>query len=423
MCACFLHQVLRGEWFAQTERPPTLPPEMNIDWITSATVIVEYRNTRILCDPWLLDGAYFGSWHHWPPLEWRDLDFDYIYVSHIHPDHCHRATMLRLPKRPVFIANYREKYLKAALEAWGFPVVELDGTEQVGDIDLSVFLADGCDPALCGRFIGCALPGGTWIDSVAEFRGDERIVNTNDAPYGLVAKTGVLERLRNPDLLLVGYAGAGPYPQCFPAAPPGADLVKQAQFLSQAQAYVDHLEPAAYAPFAGQYVLAGDLVDRNAARGVPEPQQVHLLGAERVLFSDTSGLDKQGYLESLRDVQFPYQHWDHHTTREQLDKARARMDRARARYDYEGPPFYVQTETDLWRIPLTDEPLTHQTELRDEDHTRIQVPDSLLHMLTKPAGKYREFHWQNAEVGSHLTYYRQGDYDRAAHYMLNHFHA
>ena len=48
------------------------------------------EGSKILCDPWIVDGVFEGSWFHYPPLTTKieDLqDVDAIYVSHIHPDH------------------------------------------------------------------------------------------------------------------------------------------------------------------------------------------------------------------------------------------------------------------------------------------------------------------------------------------------
>jgi UDP-MurNAc hydroxylase len=43
---------------------------MKIQWFRSATVgIYSKSGTSILCDPWITDGAFIGSWFHWPPLE------------------------------------------------------------------------------------------------------------------------------------------------------------------------------------------------------------------------------------------------------------------------------------------------------------------------------------------------------------------
>ena len=56
----------------------------------SACIGVRTENVSILCDPWFTEGAFGGSWFHFP---WKAIDpedvgrYDYIYVSHIHPDH------------------------------------------------------------------------------------------------------------------------------------------------------------------------------------------------------------------------------------------------------------------------------------------------------------------------------------------------
>ena len=71
---------------------------MRIQYLTSASVIIHDKNTSILCDPWLVDGEYYGSWCHFPELNFKPEDFnyvDYIYLSHIHPDHSSVKTLKR----------------------------------------------------------------------------------------------------------------------------------------------------------------------------------------------------------------------------------------------------------------------------------------------------------------------------------------
>jgi len=57
-------------------------------YATSISDIVERRRgggeTTVLCDPWLLDGAFSGAWHHYPPLEFAPEEYghvDYLYIS------------------------------------------------------------------------------------------------------------------------------------------------------------------------------------------------------------------------------------------------------------------------------------------------------------------------------------------------------
>ncbi|MFC7138114.1 MBL fold metallo-hydrolase [Halobaculum litoreum] len=73
---------------------------MKVTYLESAAILIETEDAEILCDPWLLDGAYYGSWAHYPEPSFEPEDFahvDYIYVSHVHPDHFHPPTLDRLP--------------------------------------------------------------------------------------------------------------------------------------------------------------------------------------------------------------------------------------------------------------------------------------------------------------------------------------
>ena len=104
---------------------------MKITQLNSASVIIEDKfgdtTTKILCDPWLEGEEYIGSWAIYPPYEFRPEIFtevDFIYISHIHPDHCSSSTLSKLNKKiPVLIHNFPEKYLKQKIEGLGFKVI------------------------------------------------------------------------------------------------------------------------------------------------------------------------------------------------------------------------------------------------------------------------------------------------------------
>lgn len=277
---------------------------MRVTHIASATVLVEHNGVSLLCDPWLVDGAYGGAWYHWPPLTVRPEDFngvDAIFLSHVHPDHASLRTLARMRTSiPVYIGSYQEPFLRRNIEKLGFVVHEVAPDEPVsiyrdidithlrssnreylrrGPIDLQIIPADNCDPVQCGAWIGCAVKDipnkSAQIDSLAVISGGgQRVLNVNDCPYTL--SKAALDRVLADgpiDLLLTGYAGAGPWPQCFDLPYQhklAAAQAKRRQFLWQMQAFVEHVQPRAYVPFAGQYVLGGRLFDLNAMRGVPE---------------------------------------------------------------------------------------------------------------------------------------------------------
>ncbi|PJC50554.1 MAG: Zn-dependent hydrolase, partial [Nitrosopumilales archaeon CG_4_9_14_0_2_um_filter_34_16] len=87
---------------------------MKITQLNSASVMIENNDesskVKILCDPWLDGEEYLGSWAIYPPYDFNPdnfTDVDFIYVSHIHPDHCSAKTLSKLNKDiPVLIHNF-----------------------------------------------------------------------------------------------------------------------------------------------------------------------------------------------------------------------------------------------------------------------------------------------------------------------------
>ena len=122
-------------------------PDMRLSYLASSTVVVEDEGTEVLCDPWLLDGAFYGAWAHYPPLEFEPdayADVDYIYVSHDDPDHFHQPTMRQLDTDTPVLVPEDASRLTRAVEELGFEAIELgnDDRTQLAD-DLYVTLFDG----------------------------------------------------------------------------------------------------------------------------------------------------------------------------------------------------------------------------------------------------------------------------------------
>ena len=65
-----------------------------------------------------------------------------------------------------------------------------------------------------------------------------------------------------------------PFPQCFDFKSDNdkkkAAEKKKLQFLDQAVDYINLLQPAAFIPFAGTYILGSRLADLNDSRGIPK---------------------------------------------------------------------------------------------------------------------------------------------------------
>ena len=337
---------------------------MQIQYISSATVIVEHAGKRVLCDPWLTDGIYYGSWFHYPSLTFAPEDFadvDYIYISHIHPDHLDPATLSRLPRHiPIVIHDYAEKFVRRTLAGIGFTDIREAPhrgiVEIAPDFTMEILAADNCDPGVCGKFFGCAPSQSpnrsSQIDTLAVFHGGGKtVVNVNDCPHVMASAAcqHILERYGSVDFLMVGYAGAGPYPQCFDnlndAEKRERGQAKQKQFLHQATMYLKQLRPTAFLPFAGQYTLGGRLSTLNPFRGVPELEELpalfapllaeHDLNARMVLLNSGQKFDVEAQTASapftppnpvkraeyVRDVlahrRYPYE--DQHQAQEEAE--------------------------------------------------------------------------------------------------------
>ncbi len=263
---------------------------VRITQLNSASVIIEDRyprHVKVLCDPWLVGEEFIGSWAMYPPYRFEPekfADIDFIYISHIHADHCSLQTLARLDKSiPVLIHNFPEKFLKRRIEGAGFKVIELEHNMRIrlkGDVHINIMAADNCDPTICGKLMGCGLAearfGTTQIDTMAVFdNGKQVIMNTNDCPWEIVKRTAAMakEIYNRIDVLLMGYITASSWPQCY--AMPEEDKIeasktKQKNMFGTVKDLIDLVRPRYYIPFAGRYTLCGKNVDLNPYRGEPD---------------------------------------------------------------------------------------------------------------------------------------------------------
>jgi len=265
---------------------------MRITYLNSASVLIEDKNVKILCDPWLDGEEYFGSWGIYPPYDFKSEKFDdvdFIHISHIHPDHCSSSTLSKLNKKiPIIIHKFPEKFLKSFLENLGFDVIELEHNKRTKlkeNVYINVLAADDCNPEICGKLMGCNVLeknyGTSQIDTLSVIdNGNEVIINTNDCPYPIAEKVSfkVKQLYPNIDFLLVGYVKASSYPQCFEleeSVKMKEASNKQEKKLQTTLQYVDLFKPRYFMPFAGRYTLTGKNVHLNKYRGEPELEHAY----------------------------------------------------------------------------------------------------------------------------------------------------
>jgi UDP-MurNAc hydroxylase len=105
---------------------------MKIEFINHACYIVDTGKVRILCDPWLHGQAFDRGWEHLieTPVKINDLDYDYIWISHEHPDHFSVQDLNEIKgPQTIFYQETRDKKVKAFLESKGHRVIEMHDWE------------------------------------------------------------------------------------------------------------------------------------------------------------------------------------------------------------------------------------------------------------------------------------------------------
>lgn len=441
---------------------------LKIDWYRSATVgIHSAAGNSILCDPWITDGAFLGSWYHFPPLQGHEFDellsrkWDAIYISHLHADHFDRKFVSALaraqPNCTVIIPDFAHHWLHRAVTNCGFSedritLASSGNAVDVGDISVTVYVADHCDPNTCGVSVPCHTkdPRVAAFDSMALFEADgQSILNANDA-LAVKSIANVLPAIGQVDLLLGHYGGAGPFPQTFPDIP---DEEKKRKANALAQNFLNRLAQATrelgakyVMPFAGQYVLGGRLTFLNEFRSVVSLSEAlewmsQKTDAKPVGIKPFSSFDLdtgeimnpweepaeaeiEEYLATISGHLFPYekktQEWAN--AEEELSQAfqgvgleyqrrlrlgvsgtshRISIETARVSgfIDFEGPDFSVFIGA-----------LSEMT----ESETRLSCHPGLLKGMIQRSEDYEGFtpmHFNQAEIGSHFLWRRNGDFD------------
>ena len=426
---------------------------MKLKYHSSACVEVSGNDTRILVDPWLVDGEYYGSWNIYPPYFFHKEDFqdvNAIYISHIHPDHFSPKTLKELNHDiPIYILDYKHKFLKNNLEKLGWKVIEVPhgNTEAINKgLFLTVYASDNCNPLACGNFFGC---GASAIDSLSVISdGEHTIVNTNDSPFPLAQKA--CERIKkewpNVDMLLTGYSGAGPYPQCFNLSDENMKIAvafKRKHFINQARDYIKLFQPKHFMPFAGRYELGGKLWQLNKNRGMPTLIEAYLELDEHF---NAIILNRKGVFDI--DTELYDQPYNKEDVELKDEYVRSILSHKKLDYESEYMPSKADIETlipdSFVRFKKMCDELGYESKVLIiikipngyvvinsgtfdivdsidviEDHyILLDLDPRLLFKILKG-----EAHWNNAEIGSHIRYTRKPNtFDRAFFYCMSFFH-
>ncbi|KAA6441249.1 hypothetical protein FEM33_02770 [Dyadobacter flavalbus] len=451
---------------------------MKVTHLNSATEIITVNGIKILTDPWLDDGIYYGSWYIYPPYNQSHTlleDIDYVYISHIHPDHFCEKSMKRLSKNvKILIHNYEDKSLRRKIEMLGFSsIIELNNNERIlleNQVYINIFAADNCNPEICGKAFGCFFPSATLgktnqIDSMCVIDNEKYVlVNTNDCPYPIAyeALTRIVQQYPQIDFLLVGYAGASLYPYAMSDYSETEMFTAQQQTkqrgLNMATKIINKINPRFFMPFAGTYVLGGANWKLNKYSPIPElenaanyfKQELSTNGqnCQPVLlnsgetFDLTTETQTNDYIPSNSKDKWQYiqnelsskKYTFDDDMEVSLDDIMLLIPDAIKRFHYKRNAVNFQTQTTIL-INLPENKLLKiccsgnnsgfdiiQKSLANwiEPFIYFDINFKLLHRILK-GPKYA--HWNNVEIGALLKMIRKPDkYEMGIHMMLCYLH-
>lgn len=448
---------------------------MKIKLFRSATIGVHFNNFKILQDPWLVDGEYYGSWSHYPhfniKLNINEINsYNAIFISHIHPDHCSEKTLSYINKNiPIYIAKFHAKFLKIKLERLGFKVCEIDNgvrTRISDKIHINIYAADDCDPLLCYKFTGCSKLSikneSQQIDSLCVIDdGKNVLVNLNDCPYELSKNLTkkILSYYNKVDILLTSYCGAGPFPQCFDNLNYNQKIIegekKKLFFLNQGLSYIKDFNPRFYLPFAGTYSLTGKISSLHDLRGVPLIDEAYNFFEKNLINKKISAIKINP--ESIFDLETKETSKEYQPLDLEKYKIYLKNNLALKKLDYEDIILpdddelyelakkafvrYIEKKKENNVIFSTNIYLSLEKSLIEIDNTKSHEKINLIKneqfQLNSNFVKYNTdkrllklllqgpkfAHWNNAEIGSHITFLRNPNiFERQLYENMCYFH-
>jgi UDP-MurNAc hydroxylase len=113
---------------------------MRVTYYGQACILVEAAGKKVLTDPWLTEGAYFGTWFHTHILEEAGItpktlpkDIDCLFLSHEHQDHVDPETLRHFsPEIPILICKFVTPKFRQYLQDLGFKkIIEVPSGKQI----------------------------------------------------------------------------------------------------------------------------------------------------------------------------------------------------------------------------------------------------------------------------------------------------
>ena len=415
---------------------------MKFEFISNACGIFHgSKNTKILCDPWVVNKVFEGSWFNYPPLKTQVKDLqevDAIYVSHVHPDHYDERNFEFPREIPIIILDEGPNFLKKNLLKKGYKnLIEIkdDQTKSFKEFEITLykpFTKHIYEESLLGNL----------IDSAMVVKDKNQVaINFNDNTPDENACIKLNEKFGEIDLALMNYNAAGPYPSCFDNLTETEKKQEHNRILNRNFEHlcktIPLLKPKSVMPFAGAYVIGGKNYKKNEYLGTATwdicadfleknlkfKTKIFCLNENQ--FFDIGNLNREGqyervdikkmknYIEKIKEEKYDYE-FDEMPCLQKLEED---IQLARKKMKERTEKFNIKLKTNVF-LEFNDKKIKILDGNEKNRNLLCSLDNRLLRRILD-----KKSHWNNAEIGTHIAFKRDPNkMDPDVHTIMSFFH-
>ncbi len=407
------------------------------------------EGTSILSDPWLVDGVFEGSWCHFSKLKTTFNDVKHtsaVYISHLHPDHFDERHFDFEKDKPLILLDHGQNFLIKKLEVLGYKnLIKIkDGqTVKFNEFHLTMFA-----PFAKHNFHNAAV--GNLLDSALLLEcGGYTALNANDNTLTIDIAKIFKEKYGPITLAMLNYNAAGPYPSCFENLTESEKISEHNRILSRNYEHIikiiSEMKPSYLLPFAGAYVLGGDLHVKNKYLGAATWDECadwigqHHTGETQVVLlreGDVFDLEKGSSDNKYEPI-----------NKLEMEKyVRNELSKLKYPHQSEEMPDLTQLISDMESASMKMIERCRGLNIKSTFKVIINIDGNLLQIFPFFSRKYsrdiserilecsldlrllrrildRRSHWNNAGIGGHINYYRSpNQYEPDLTLALQFFH-